>query len=70
MRRDMLPDDGVTLTLGGVTHRFPASRVRISVDDTTTRSGGAHRFATVIVDLSGGEFPEDLAAHLNRLKGG
>lgn len=70
MRRTLREGDGVTVTLGGVTHEFPADRVRISVDESTDRGNTArYRFATIVVDLSGGEFPEDISEHLTRMGG-
>lgn len=69
MLRGMRSGDGVVVTLGGVTHEFPADRVRVSVDETTDRGNTTkYRYATIVVELKGGEFPEDLSAHLARLR--
>lgn len=70
MRRDLSNGDSVTVTLGGVTHTFPADRVRVSVDETTDRgSSTKRRFATIVVTLDG-EFPEDVTRHLARIREG
>jgi len=59
MRREVKPGDKVVVTLGGVTHEFDAGRIGVSVDQTSTRGNErTYRYATVVIDLSGGEFPE------------
>jgi hypothetical protein len=68
MRRDLNNGDSVTVTLGGVTHEFPADRVRVSVDDTRA-AGKVTRFATIVVTLAD-EFPEDVSKHLSRIREG
>lgn len=69
MRRDMGPDDNVTVTLGGVTHEFGPDRARISVVQTSTRDGEKYRYATLVIRLDD-EFPEDLTEHLTRMREG
>jgi len=71
MRRDMQDGDGVTVTVGGVTHEFPADRVQMSVDETTDRGNTVkYRYAVLLIDLSDGEFPEDVTRHVERLRQG
>jgi hypothetical protein len=63
VRRDMRPDDSVTLTLGGVTHTFGPDRVTVNVDDSADRGNDRRwRFATIVIDLAA-EFPEG-ASHI------
>jgi hypothetical protein len=59
MRREMKPGDGVTVTLGGVTHQFGPDRLRVSVVDTAPKGGSKTRYATITVRLDD-EFPEDV----------
>jgi len=59
MRREVQPGDKVVVTLGGVIHEFGPDRLKVSVDQTSTRGNErTYRYATVVIDLSGGEFPE------------
>jgi hypothetical protein len=61
VRRDLLESDGVVLTLGGVTHEFPHDAIKVQVDDTSAKGGTKYRYATVVIQLVAGEFPENTA---------